>query len=181
MEFVMPNNSCHYYRGANFEQAPKKIAFVFSCPGQREEMDGIPASPNGQTGKNLDKLLDLLKIGRECVIITNAWSYVEYKNKTGRSEALCSEIKQKFNLKRLMNELYPHELNLVVLSGSKAQYAYSKAGLGNHFKARNVPHLGSRGLQSIREEELVGVDDVGFTEKRLLYLCDLIRCDISGD
>jgi hypothetical protein len=60
-------------------------AFVFSCPGQREELLGHPCA--GATGRNLD--LALPKLHAQCLarfpsplrsnyVLTNSWSQIEY-------------------------------------------------------------------------------------------------------
>ncbi len=100
-------NSVHYELGNKNE-----IAIVLSCPGQKEE-SAIPQGPaKGQTGKNLEGILEFLTLKhkypgftRKEIHITNAWDKVEYPKKTSRSEASISEIMRIENLDRLSIEL----------------------------------------------------------------------------
>jgi len=91
-------NACHL----NIGNKKNKVAFVFSCPGQSEEKAQKPAA--GQTGKNLDALLVYLNKKNSTIFrdtdryeyrITNAWDKVEFKSRTGRTEATKKENEQK--------------------------------------------------------------------------------------
>lgn len=97
----------HYEPGSKNE-----IAVVLSCPGQEEEQ-AVPQGPaKGQTGVNLEDVLDILSkdynlegFSRNEITITNSWDQVEYPEKTKRSEATFIEILESKNLDRLSNEL----------------------------------------------------------------------------
>ncbi|CUM95591.1 hypothetical protein [Turicibacter sanguinis] len=96
---------CHYKSGNKNE-----VTFVFSCPGRYEEEVGVPAAK--VTGCNLDTLLSILnrKIGsnasfnRQDITITNATTNVEFKSKTGRTEATAQEVLDLANIQRLYHE-----------------------------------------------------------------------------
>jgi hypothetical protein len=103
-------------------------AFVFSCPGQREELLGHPCA--GATGRNLD--LALPKLHAQCpdrfsaplrsaYVLTNSWSQIEYPAKTGRSEATVTEILSADNLARLERELFG--ITTILICGHKAKHA----------------------------------------------------------
>ena len=148
--------SIHLERGAK-----NAVAFVFSCPGQKEQQRGRPAA--GPTGKNLKEVLcvmrgysyddtENLECGdwtRENIWITNAWSRVEYEGLTGRSEATIPEILETENISRLAIELGVIE-NVIVCCGDKAQMAvcclYSRESLQNTVSIVSLRHLGGRAL-----------------------------------
>jgi hypothetical protein len=103
-------------------------AFVFSCPGQKEELLGHPCA--GATGRNLD--LALPKLHAQCperftsplrsdYVLTNSWSQIEYPAKTGRSEATAAEILSSDNLARLERELAG--IQTILICGQKAKHA----------------------------------------------------------
>ena len=108
--------------------ADATTAFVFSCPGQKEELLGHPCA--GATGRNLD--LALPKLHALCperfnsplrseYVLTNSWSQVEYPAKTGRSEATATEILSPDNLNRLERELAG--IQTILICGQKAKHA----------------------------------------------------------
>lgn len=93
-----------------------KTAFVFSCPGQEELKSGKLV--NGQTGKNLDGMLSILKqqypdifpsADRYDYRITNSSENVHYKALDNRSEPKTKEITAPENLKRLYDDLCGYE------------------------------------------------------------------------
>lgn len=134
----------------------KKVAIVFSCPGRREEEAGFPAAKT--TGKNLDNLLMLLSrelkredLIRDCITITNAWPIVEYREKTGRSEATEQEVKDAENIERLKREL-DNVLEFVIFCGDRAKAASESLQLKERPKFIHVKHLGTRGLLSIQTD-----------------------------
>jgi hypothetical protein len=103
-------------------------AFVFSCPGQKEEQLGHPCA--GATGRNLDLALPKLHAQnpvrfvspfRSAYVLTNSWPAVEYPAKTGRSEATMTEILDNRNLDRLENEL--RGIATILICGQKARHA----------------------------------------------------------
>ena len=103
-------------------------AFVFSCPGQKEELLGHPCA--GATGRNLDAALPKLhavapqffaSTSRAAYVLTNSWSQIEYPAKTGRSEATAAEILSPDNLDRLEGELVG--VTTILICGQKAKHA----------------------------------------------------------
>jgi uracil-DNA glycosylase len=103
-------------------------AFVFSCPGQKEELLGHPCA--GATGRNLDAALPKLHTlapklfassSRAAYVLTNSWSQIEYPAKTGRSEATAAEILSPDNLNRLERELAG--ITTILICGQKAKHA----------------------------------------------------------
>lgn len=147
--------SAHYNEGEL-----KKIAFLFSCPGQDEVKNEKPVS--GITGKNLDTLLKKLYIGNKQIFeskyrysyrITNSISSVLYKNEhCKRTEPTKTEIKETKNLDRLKCEL--NGFSIVVCFGKKAEYALSKLKELNppiEIKSVITRHLS---LQSINQIKL---------------------------
>lgn len=82
-------DSVHFEKGKATD-----VAFVFSCPGQKEEKARPPRPAKGDTGANLCDLLRIM-VEKHCgtveritqpstfcrgyVRITNAWNNVEYK------------------------------------------------------------------------------------------------------
>lgn len=106
------------------------VAFVFSCPGQREEKSGLLV--RGTTGNNLDLLLNSLhdefsqifhSANRYDYRITNASDIVHYKAHDNRTEATKTEIKQPENCRRLYEDLNGFEY--IIAFGDKAIYAVS--------------------------------------------------------
>ena len=103
-------------------------AFVFSCPGQKEEQLGHPCA--GATGRNFDAALPklyallptvFLSPERRCYVLTNSWSQIEYPAKTGRSEATAAEVLSLNNLNRLAHEL--SGISTILICGQKAKQA----------------------------------------------------------
>lgn len=142
------DRSCHFERGRKSE-----VAIVLSCPGSREEENIRPAS--GTTGKNLDLLL--LKLGplvgipnlaRSDVTVTNAFTGVEYKARTGRSEASFAEVRENDNVNRLNAELADIS-DLVIFCGARATAVSKLVVLRPGTKAACIPHLGMQGINQI--------------------------------
>lgn len=140
---------CHYKRGNKNE-----VTFVFSCPGRYEEKAGEPAA--NVTGSNLNILLSILnrKNGniasfcREDITITNATTKVEFKAKTGRTEATEEEVKETNNIKRLYNEV-KHTEKFIVCCGNNAKIAIDevyKNYSGCKATVIYLQHLGLQGL-----------------------------------
>ena len=154
-------NSVHLERGCRND-----IAFVFSCPGQKEKDANPPCPAQGQTGTNLEDLLQKMRckygrtgFTRNKVWITNAWSKVEFKYKTptgveaGRSEASFREIVQDDNLDRLARELRCIE-KLIVCCGDRAIVAIACLKRSGELTAHtaNLRHLGTLGLNWIKKD-----------------------------
>lgn len=180
----------------------KKVAVVFSCPGRHEEQAGRPAA--AATGRNLDRLLALLApalkrgdLARERVTITNAWPRVEYRAKTGRSEATDREVLAPNNLRRLQLEL--EEISdLVIFCGRRARAVAVHLRLKHRPCFVYIEHLGLRGLSLLRKDvqgrAIVAADKFGCqaagmslrrlqgenTERRLEVLAAAIRAQLSA-
>ena len=149
------------------------VAFVFSCPGRKEETAHPPGPAKGNTGKNLDYLLCIMREEHCCSVrristpdafcrggiwVTNAWDQVEYvrKNecgdKIGRSEPRRGQVLCEENLQRLNRELSCIK-NAIICSGDIAQLAVCHLLRGGSRIACTVgvffvPHLGNRSLNS---------------------------------
>ncbi|MGM7635139.1 uracil-DNA glycosylase family protein [Bacillus sp. Hm123] len=146
----------HYEKGKQDD-----IAFVFSCPGAIEEMEGRPAA--GRTGKNLERLLSILnqEYGqainwtRNDITITNAWSHVEYKALSGRTEATVKEVLSAENLRRLSEEIKDVK-TAIICSGQRAVTAVftlaNEGALNPSVQVVKIRHLGLRSLNQIKED-----------------------------
>lgn len=128
----------------------RKVAVVFSCPGRHEELAGYPAAHS--TGRNLDLLLSLLArelsrddLTRGNITITNAWSRVEYRSKTGRSEATLQEVEGTDNVKRLQQEL-EEVSDFIIFCGARAKAAARHLQLRHKPRLVFIRHPGLRGL-----------------------------------
>lgn len=108
-----------------------RVAFILSCPGSAEDAVQRPAS--GQTGENLERRIarwhvqrpDLfISTERYDYVITNAHSRVEFKKKTGRSEASDAEVLDDKNIKRIAREVAGCEV--VICLGKKASLVKSR-------------------------------------------------------
>ena len=141
-----------------------KIAFVLSCPGKEEEEAKKPAA--GQTGKNLEDLLEILyttykmpEFKRGLITISNSWATIEHKKKTGRSQAKITEIYEKDNLDRLANELN-QITDFIICCGDKAKAAVDKLQdqkiLQQDCQILYVAHLGNQGLNNTIKKSIHG-------------------------
>lgn len=168
----------HFFKGAGNE-----VAFVLSCPGRYEEQAGHPAA--GNTGKNLERLvrhlgprIGLPDLARTHVTITNAWDGIEYKGKTGRSEASDEEVKRACNIGRLADELR-HVAMLIVLCGEKAKLAFQQPRvlefLPHSVYMAFVPHLGGLGLNNGITSDVTSQRIVSAKEQRLSGRLDSLK------
>lgn len=135
-----------------------RVAVVFSCPGRHEEVAGHPAAR--VTGRNLEILLALLAealgrddLVRENVTITNAWPKVEYRERTGRSEASEREVCAPDNVERLRREL-DEVSDLVIFCGRRARAVAPLLRLKHRPRFVFIRHPGLRGLSMIPIEAL---------------------------
>lgn len=119
---VKSTSSAHYNPG----RRDIKVGFVLSAPGSKEEKAGRPAA--GNTGENLEEMLQrwhktrpdlFISTKRYDYRITNASQTVEYKKKTGRTEASDHEVNMPENIERIMEELAGCEF--VICLGAKAR------------------------------------------------------------
>lgn len=182
-------NSPHFQFGNQ-----RKIAVVFSCPGQEEEKQGRPVS--GQTGKNLEVLLELLfenkvldkKLQKKDLRITNAWDKVLFKsnNLKKRTEATLTEIYSENNLKRVKDELDDIE-EIIICFGKKADKALGKPVFAD-FNATIISccHLSLQALNSIKYLKKDVLDnpiesgEAGNTHKRLEVLARRIKAEFKS-
>lgn len=137
------------------------VAVVFACPGRVEQREGAPAQ--GATGTNLNDLLGIMRddhcfniVGRNELTITNAWSRVEYKDLTGRSQPKKCEIRNPANLCRLAGELREIE-HLIVCSGDLAKTSVNllqqNGWLRRGVRVAELPHLGNQALNGKYKNE----------------------------
>ena len=169
-------NKCHF----NMGKTKNKVAFVFSCPGQDEEKAQKPTA--GQTGKNLDALLVYLHKQNSTIFrytdrysyrITNSWDRVEFRSRTGRTEATQKEISTKENIKRVKKEL--DGMDIVIFFGKKAQRIKKLIDFSGVILA--IRHLSFQSLNQITKDRNGNklINKVkNNTEKRLEVLGDEI-------
>jgi uracil-DNA glycosylase len=138
----------HFHAGNNL------TAFVFSAPGAREKLSGLPVT--GDTGTNLEDGLVWLARARPDVFpstarydyrITNAFAKPLAKSLGDkRTEASHAEILTSANVARLLIEL--QGMRHVVLCGKRPGFlkpALAAAGL----KVLSATHTGNQALNSI--------------------------------
>ncbi|MFJ7982185.1 uracil-DNA glycosylase family protein [Lysinibacillus xylanilyticus] len=139
---------CHFEKGLKDD-----ITIVLSCPGQEEEIENKPAA--GKTGSNLGTVLatingqNELSWNRRDVTITNAWNKVEYKGKTGRTEATKKEVLSDENLKRLYNEIKDTK-EYIVAFGYLAEQVLEELNTKHQLnvKVLSAPHLSLQRLNT---------------------------------
>jgi hypothetical protein len=149
-------NTVYYKKGSENE-----IAFVFSCPGKVEK-DSVPPEPaKGETGNNLDMVIELLsteygrnEISRTKATIANSWSNVEFYSNggTGRSEAKIEEVMDVENLNRLADEIEGIEKYIFACGiNAKATVMTLKYGqkLNQNVKVFGLRHLGNQSINKI--------------------------------
>ncbi len=132
-----------------------EIAFVLACPGKNELNTGKLVA--GQTGENLEKLINILNIERPSLFkysnrydycITNASQRVYYKgyfnNKT--TPYLRCDVYTQENISRLKNELSGKR---IITFGEGANSALRKTGLA--YKPIKY-HLGYQGINHISKD-----------------------------
>jgi len=167
------------------------VAFIFSCPGEKECCLKRPVV--GETGKNLDELIERLiesgvvtckenhiascnKICRYDFRITNSWKNVESFKQTGRSEAKIKEVKGDENLERLFGDLEGIEINCKIFCfGKKAKIAIKELSKKESFKEGDykiiyLPHLG---LQSINQIKVEGKNS---KERKKSRISKIVEC-----
>ena len=165
----MNSNQCHYNQGIY-----KKIALIFSCPGQEEEIKGQPTS--GTTGTNLEYFLSQLYLNQNFNFrnrydfrISNSVSEVHFKERTNRTEPLISTIKKKDNIIRLYNEIKDIE-TLIICFGKKAEIAIKEVlkryNSLTHLQIIYSPHIGLQSLNRKKyncdDELLKGSDKIKY-------------------
>lgn len=115
------NRIVDYQKG----KSDNDIAFMFSCPGQKEMQNGAPCQ--GTTGENLNIVIEKLHnlapntfkyTNKEDYMITNASNKVHFQSLTNDTEASTAELLDPENIKRLKNELKGKKM--VICCGDKA-------------------------------------------------------------
>ena len=160
----------------------KRVAVVFSCPGRHEEVAGHPAA--GITGRNLERILSLLSkalhrsdLTRSDITITNAWPKVEYKSKTGRSEATAREVNAPENLERLQQEL-EEITDFVIFCGETARVVARNLQLKHKPRYVYIRHIGLRGMLLIVTD--VQGDRIIAADVRISAGCNVSRAEIQA-
>jgi uracil-DNA glycosylase len=167
-----PKQSSYYNEG----KEGVTVAFVFSCPGYREEVLGRPVA--GHSGANLDFVINRLHdkwpglfkyTDRYDYRITNASDCIYHKGLNNRTEPKDTDVLKR--VVELRNEL--SGIDYVIAFGKKAQMACDKA-----FEGRPNPphiirsvHLSPQAINTMRIDGCIG--DV--TEKIDCAIEKLIR------
>jgi hypothetical protein len=143
---------CHLQIGRE-----KKVAIVLACPGQDEELIGMPAA--GPTGQNLKILLDLLShqlkrqdLIRQNITVTNSSVRVIYGAKDKVTEPTETEVGDAKNICRIYEELREVS-DFVIFSGQRAKILMNKLVLPNNPKFIHIRHLGFQSLNQIKLED----------------------------
>lgn len=163
-----------------FQKGILEVAFVFSCPGQKEQAENRVCA--GTTGKHLEQLISICHKSRPDIFksdkrsdytITNASDAVHYKHLTSDTEASRGEIQLPENLFRLESEL--SECKYIICMGLKASYAVSMMNVTGQI-IRAV-HLSNQSLNRLR----VGNEKKCPSERisaRLEYVAEMILMEI---
>jgi len=131
-----------------------RIALVFSCPGQLEQIHDKLVF--GKTGCNLELLLKELKRrdfikedfeDRYDFTITNSHKKVHYKSWNNRTEPLLSEVKTAENIERLINEL--EDAEIIICFGKRPKTALEICEKNLKAKVLYSRHLGLQSLNQI--------------------------------
>ena len=142
------------------------VAFMFACPGQKEEKAGKVVA--GNTGKNLNLLLSVLSASeneniralfpsenRYDYLITNSSDIIHYPALDGTSLPSKSEYTDDANLNRLFHEL--ENSKYVVAFGNQAKEASKLVSLKYDMREiypkpvfiTSLPHLSLLALNQI--------------------------------
>lgn len=131
------------------QKGTTRVAFVFSCPGQKEQMANQVCY--GATGESLQHLITYCHAKRPDIFvspskrdytITNASDRVHYAALTHDTEASKEEIDLSENLDRLRADLA--DVDLVICMGDRAWHAVHNAGVsaktvkGEHLSAMHL-------------------------------------------
>lgn len=165
--------SPHYNHGKS-----KKIALVFSCPGQEEDKVGRPTA--GQTGENLNtflaKLTNNLTVDRYDYRITNAYDKVFYQSKDGRTEATTAEILSSENIQRLANEVSDIDY-IIIAFGNKAKMALDEVQKTTVLKAKVIQtkHLGLQAINRMSVHNPNGLSGNELKKYKIEVLADEVK------
>lgn len=163
------------------------VTAIFSCPGRYEERANKPCQ--GKTGKCLDYILRDLHYGgrvlnRSIIGINNAWSEVEYKAKTKRSEGSDEDILKPSNIERLKEEL--RYTNVAVAFGDKAFLALDtiREKYRRNLIIIKTIHLSPRRVNTCIKKDVFGTSLVkgakGNLKKRLSVVAEEIKKASGG-
>lgn len=187
-------NTVPYNKGKNISP----IAFIFACPGQKEEKVGRVVA--GATGKNLDLLLSILSSSekeeirslfpsssRYDYLITNSSDIIHYPALDSRSLPSKKEYSEKENVKRLCEEL--SEIKHVIAFGKEAKEVsllvkaeFLSQNLPSPTFILSIPHLSFLSLNQIREDKegkKIEKGDKEGTKKRLEVIAEKIEKEIG--
>jgi len=184
-----------YNKGKNISP----VAFMFACPGQKEQAAGKVVA--GATGKNLNTLLAILagseneKIrslfpseDRYDYLITNASDTVHYPALDKTSLPSKSEYSDDANLNRLYGEL--DHVKYVIAFGAQAkdvsrlvEYKYKMREVTPRpVFITSLPHLSLLALNQISEDingERIERGDKEATRKRLTVVAKMLTDNIK--
>ena len=184
-----------YNKGKNISP----VAFMFACPGQKEQAAGRVVA--GATGKNLNTLLSILaEIENEKIrtlfpsadrydyLITNASDTVHYPALDKTSLPSKKEYGAEENVARLCGEL--EEVKYVIAFGAQAKdvssLAKSRYALQNTAVCpvfiTSLPHLSLLALNQISEDvngERIERGDKEATHKRLTVVAKMLTDNIK--
>ena len=176
-------NQVQYNKGKNISP----VAFMFACPGQKEQEAGRVVA--GSTGKNLNILLSFLSqssntqisvlfpsANRYDYLITNASNVIHYPALDNRSLPAKKEYMKEENVERLCEEL--KSARYVIAFGAQAkdvsvavEAAYKKKNAAQTpVFITSLPHLSFLSLNQISYDvkgERIIQGDKGGTSKRM--------------
>ena len=182
-------NTVQYNKGKNISP----VAFMFACPGQKEEEAGRVVA--GATGKNLDRLLSILSRSekeeirnlfpssdRYDYLITNSSNIIHYPALDSRSLPSKMEYSKEENMGRLAIEL--SDAKFVIAFGKEAKDAslmlqryFRRFLLPSPSFILSIPHLSFLSLNQISEDKegnKIEKGDPKGTEKRLEVVAEKI-------
>lgn len=187
----MTNNKITYNKGNNISS----VAFIFACPGQKEEAAGKVVA--GATGKNLDRLLSILSSSqisevrrlfpssnRYDYLITNSSDIIHYPALDGISLPSKKEYREEKNVERLFSEL--SDSRYIISFGQQAKdvlfnvsHLFHKRGISpSPNLICNIPHLSFLSLNQIKEDKegkKIEKGDPEATEKRLKVVAGMVE------
>ncbi len=184
-----------YNKGKNISP----VAFMFACPGQKEQAAGRVVA--GSTGKNLNTLLSILaesenekvralfpSADRYDYLITNSSDIVHYPALDKTSLPSKKEYNDEANLSRLYTEL--KNIKYVIAFGAQAKDVSRL--VDNKYQLQNasprpvfitsLPHLSLLALNQISEDingERIERGDKEATHKRLTVVAKMLTDNIK--
>lgn len=174
------------------------VAFMFACPGQKEEKAGKVVA--GNTGKNLNLLLSVLSASeneniralfpsenRYDYLITNSSDIIHYPALDGTSLPSKSEYADDANLNRLFHEL--ENSKYVIAFGNQAKEAAKLVSLKYDMREiypkpvfiTSLPHLSLLALNQISTDtdgNKIGKGEKDATLKRIKVVAKMLETSI---